>query len=93
MILQVFCVYDCKAEAYMQPFFFQGRGQAIRAFTDLANDKSTSVGSHPADYTLFQIGDFNDSSAELGSITHNNLGNALEFVQLPDPVPDLFKKE
>ena len=60
MQLKVFTVYDSKAEAYMQPFYMQTTGQALRAFEDTVNDPDHQFHKHPADFTLFELGIFND---------------------------------
>jgi len=59
-MLKVFCVYDDKAKAYLPPFFLPEMGMATRAFADAINDKSHAFGRHPADYTLFCCGTFDD---------------------------------
>lgn len=79
MILQIFSIFDSKAEAYMPPFFFNARGQAIRAFEDLANDNSSSINNHPGDFTLYHIGSFDDVTAELEIKNHTSLGCAIEL--------------
>ena len=80
MILKIFSVYDAKAEAYIQPMFFHSRGQAIRAFTDTANDPSSQLCRHAGDFTLFELGDFDDSTGIVQMAEHaSNLGKALEF--------------
>lgn len=63
MILKIFAVYDSKAEAYMPPFFMTSRGQAMRSFGDTADDPSTQLHKHPLDFTLFELGDFDDVNA------------------------------
>lgn len=68
MILNVYAIYDLKAECFGTPFFFPQDGQAGRAFADLAQDKRTSVGLHPEDYRLFRIGTFNDHNAKLSPL-------------------------
>lgn len=79
MLLHAYCVFDSKAEAYMAPFFFQTNGQAIRAFSDLANNKSSTVAQHPEDFTLFSIGFFNDEDGSLEPEVHHSLGTAIEY--------------
>lgn len=80
MVLKVFCVRDQKTEAYMQPFFMKTKGEAIRAWSDTVSDKQTQFNKHPEDFTLFEIGEYNDDNGIL--IPHQalvSLGNALEF--------------
>lgn len=78
MIKKVFSVYDEKSEAYLQPFYLDTVGQAIRAITDCVNDNNHAFCRHTADYTLFQLGEFDDSC---GSFTDNrkSLGSLVEF--------------
>lgn len=83
MKLKVFAIYDSKAEAYMQPFMMQTRGQAIRSFSDLVNDGKSQLNKHPEDFTLFEIADFEDQKGIYTPLkTHASCGIAIEFVQL-----------
>lgn len=81
MILKAFSVYDSKAQAYFAPFFFPHLGQAIRAFMELANDQSTQVGRHPADFHLIELGEFDDATGTLTPGQLQNHGPAASFVQ------------
>lgn len=82
MILKIFTVYDSKVEAYAQPFLMQSKGAALRAFSDTANDKSTQYNKHPGDFTLFEIGEYDDSNAKLKNYEVKvNLGQANEFIK------------
>ena len=77
---KVFAVYDSKVEAYLSPFIMQTRGQALRAFTDTVNDPNTNFFKHPEDYTLFEIGDWDEQSGSY--VMHpakTSLGVAIEF--------------
>lgn len=81
MILKVFCVFDSKVEAYMAPFFLRSKGEAIRAFSDMAKDNNTNVGRYPDDFSLFELGEYDDSSAKFTMLnTPYSLGVASEFV-------------
>lgn len=81
MIVKIFSVYDSKVEAYIQPFFMQSRGQAIRAFGDTAGDQTTNIGKHPADFTLFELGEFDDSNASfVMHPTPISIGVAIELL-------------
>ena len=80
MIQKIYTVYDSKLEAYMQPFFMQSKGQAVRAFTDSVNDPSTQFNKHPEDFTLFELGEYDDSTGKVSNLpTPNSLGVALEY--------------
>lgn len=78
MIKKVFTVYDEKSNAYLQPFFLDTVGQAIRAITDCVNDDNHSFCRHTGDYTLFLLGEFDDSTATFTD-TKKSLGSLVEF--------------
>lgn len=80
MVSKVYTVYDSKVEAYMQPFLMQTKGQAIRAFSDSVNDESTQFFKHPEDFTLFEIGEYDDASGVYKMHDARiSLGVAIEF--------------
>lgn len=79
MQLRAFSVYDSKTEVYGPPMFFLTRGQAVRSFSDAANDEKAEFSRHAADYTLFEIGSFDQAAGSLLPITPVAVGNALTF--------------
>lgn len=87
MITKVFAIYDGKAGAFMSPFCQPAVGLAVRMFTDLVADEKTTVCRYPSDFTLFQIGEFDDGKGVLAPLEpHLNLGLASAFV---DPMKGL----
>ena len=79
MILKMFTVYDSKIEAYLQPFYMQSTGAALRAFEDTCKDENSQFNQHPGDFTLFEVGTFDDQTCRIQ--THDakiNLGCAIE---------------
>jgi len=81
MKLLVFSVYDAKAEAFMRPFFAPTRGLAIRSFRDGVNAGGEEpLAKHPEDYTLYEVGSFDEGSGELVSLEPRfSLGLASTF--------------
>ena len=86
MILKAFAIYDEKSESYSPPFFQQATGLATRMFQDLANDNQSRISKHPTDFTLYQIGTFDDHSAVLTSDQPVFLGKASEFIESHIPL-------
>lgn len=78
MIKKVFTIFDEKSEAYLQPFFLDTTGQAIRAITDCINDPNHQFSRHTSDYTLFQIAEYDDSKGIFTESRHL-IGSLLEF--------------
>jgi len=89
MILKMFTVYDSKAEAYLRPFYMNTKGEAIRLFTDMANDQNHQFFKHPEDYTLFELGDYEDTNGSFDLCkTPMAIGKALEFKTQREMFPD-----
>lgn len=65
MKLLIFSVHDTMVQAFMPPFSARAQGEAVRMFTDLANDHKTNVGMHPMDFCLYQIGEFDDHAGRI----------------------------
>lgn len=63
MLHKVFSVFDSKTGFFCPPFFLKARGEALRSFADTAQGKDTLISSHPEDFSLFELGEFDDSSA------------------------------
>lgn len=79
MKTKIFAVYDSAVGCYMQPFFMQSKGQAIRAWMDTVNDPKTQFHAHPADFTLFELGDYDEETGILTNLPAKlSLGTALE---------------
>lgn len=82
MKLKVFAVFDSAAEAYLQPFFVQTVGQALRSFSDAVQSEGHAFNKHAADYTLFQIGEYDESVGRLEPLAVlQPLGNAIEYLK------------
>ncbi|WNK12661.1 MAG: nonstructural protein [Microvirus sp.] len=86
MRLKAFALLDTKVSAFHTPFFMAHTGHAIRACGELGADLSTTVGRHPADFILYEIGEFDDSRGSL--LPHDlpiNLGPVLAFIPQRSP--------
>lgn len=56
----VCAVLDAAAECYSNPFFSANKAVGIRDFHYACQDKSTSLGRNPEDYSLWYLGEFDD---------------------------------
>lgn len=95
MKIEIFSVYDSKAEAYLTPFFLATKGLAIRSFTQAINDVKHQFAMYPADYTLFHLGTYDDSKGSFDILEAKvNLGSGLEYKSvsefLPEEVDNIF---
>jgi len=64
-MIKIFSIFDKKACAYMQPFYFTSTPEALRALDDICNDSNSRINKHPADYALYLLGSFDDKSGEI----------------------------
>lgn len=55
-------VRDEKADCYAHPFFVPAIGIGLRMFEDWSKDKTTAVGLHPEDYSIFRVGSYDQVS-------------------------------
>lgn len=62
MMLEVFAIFDNKARAFNQPFYFPTVEVAQRAFRTVTNDETSQIHKSPADYELFHLGRFDDAT-------------------------------
>lgn len=65
MVLKLFCVYDSKAGYYDKPFLMRSTGEAIRGWENIVNDASTQFNKNPEDFTLFELGTYDDSTGRI----------------------------
>lgn len=74
MILQIFAIYDSKAQAFAQPFFCPNREIALRYFSNGANDPTLQLCKNSEDFTLHHLGEWDDGTA---SFSLNNASVAV----------------
>lgn len=80
MILKMFAIHDSKAEAFLRPFFMNTTGLAIRAMEESMQGGQEPWCKFPTDFTLFEIGFFDDSLGETDMLsTKINLGLLSSF--------------
>lgn len=87
MIYQVYAVRDDKAACFAPPFFMQRDGQAVRAFSDAVNDRSTMLSRHPGDYQLYCLGRYDDNTGQFENELPRLIGAARDFLDArPGPL-------
>ncbi|QCQ84947.1 nonstructural protein [Blackfly microvirus SF02] len=93
MRLHMYAVFDKAVGAYMQPFFLRSRGEALRSFQDACSDGKSNFCTHPEDYVLFFVGEYDDKD---GSFTLPpdpvKVVSALECSIVSDPPFEVSQK-
>jgi len=81
VVKKLYSVKDVKSGLFNAPLMFVTKGEAIRGFSQAANDKGTMVGKYPEDFALYELGEFNEESAKITVYdTPYHLGNASDFI-------------
>lgn len=81
MKLKMFSIHDVKVGAYMNPFFARSSGEAERMFAAAVADKDSNFAKFPEDYTLFEVGSWDDQTAGIDFLpTPHPLCKAVQFL-------------
>ena len=81
MIQFIYTIHDSKALAFLPPFYLHNKNMAQRSFGDAVNDIETQFNKHPEDYSLWEIGEFDDQTGEIIYYTpHHALGSGLDYI-------------
>lgn len=83
MRLFIITLHDSAAEAFHAPLFFPAIGQAERWFRDeiASGGADSQVAKHPEDFTLYLLGGFESSTAEIVTETPRILMRGLDVMQ------------
>lgn len=92
MIIKIYAVLDKATGAFMQPFFSQSNGAAIRSLTDAVNDYSHPFAKHSSDYSLYFLGEFDDTTGMFATNDPVRLASAHELILSEVVSPGVFKK-
>lgn len=88
--MNIYWIYDVKAEAYTGPYKFPTKAFAIRSFQETVNQAGTDFNKHPEDYTLFETGTCDERTASI--VDHKAkipLGTALDYLNQEQERPAL----
>jgi len=61
--MKVVSVYDSAAAVYSNPVYAVSKGAALRSFMDAVADPNSAFAKHPEHYSLFDLGEFDESTA------------------------------
>lgn len=64
MIWVMFAVKDSAIDAFNRPFCAHTTATAIRSFTDEVNRQGSEMNSHPEDYSLHDLGTWDDGNGK-----------------------------
>lgn len=74
----IISVYDKKTAIFERPFTVRHIGEAIREWDVVRKDPQTKFGKNPEDFSLHQIGYYDDSKGQFENITpHTHLADGV----------------
>jgi len=82
MKMQMYVIFDSKSEVYNKPFYQLNHQVARRTAYDLRHAKDTDINRHPADYSLFHIGEYDDTTAQIDLLAAPKV--LLTFIEIPE---------
>ena len=84
MLLYIVAVRDSAADAFGRPFVVSTLGLATRSFIDEVANPDSAFHSHPSDYTLYELGSFDDNTGKFVSLeSPRQIMRGLEAVTPP----------
>lgn len=85
MKLQIFSIFDEKAQAYNSPQYLQHKGEAIRMLQTTMDNKDSMLSKYPQDFSLYCIGDYDDNLGKIsGKIEPELVIRATELLATKD---------
>lgn len=68
MKYKIVSIRDDAVQAFGQPMFMVALGQATRGFADEVNNESGPMGKHPSDYSLYELGSYDDETGKFENL-------------------------
>lgn len=62
---KIFSIRDTKGEFYSPPFYKHQTAEAIRDFTQAANDPQSTISKFPEDFDLFELGTYDNLTGKI----------------------------
>lgn len=69
MKVRMFAIRDTKTEIFHPPFYAHNEGHALRLVTDMAANPQSTLHSHPSDFSICEVGSFDDQTGVVEGMT------------------------
>lgn len=80
MMLKMYSVFDSAVQGFERPFAARSHGEVLREFTDMLAEGKSKFAKNPHDFTIYYIGDFNDSTGVLDCFPKVSIGVMSELI-------------
>lgn len=90
MLFTVFSIFDSAIKTWLPPMYARNKGEMLRNFADAVQDANSKLAKHPGDYSLFELGTFDDDKCIFDMLKAPvRLCLALDFVKQDQVVADI----
>ena len=82
MLMKIFGIYDTGVSTWKPPMFCRSKGEILRWWTEIVNNRETEIAKHPMDFVLFELGSWDDDKCKFSLLsTHVSVGIAIEYLK------------
>lgn len=74
----LYAIRDSKSELFTRPYGFHNDGMAMRSFEAAVAGADDPMSAHPEDYTLYKVGEYDDSNGILRGMDPERVITGLE---------------
>lgn len=78
-IFKVYALRDVRTEAFHRPMFLQNDAVLDRSIRDAMEDEHNLLCTHPEDYQVYRLGEFDDSNGKLAAIPPEHMFNVIDL--------------
>lgn len=76
---KLFTIRDAKVGVYRTVMYHVHVGDALRTFQEMANDPQCNIAKYPDDFSLYQVGEFDEDSGQIEPMAPKFYGTGSEF--------------
>ena len=80
MKLKVYAMFDAVSAVFTRPVFLNTVAEARRGFTAEAVNPESPVGKNPEDYSIYEIGEYDDTNGYIQGMSPQRVYTGLEAV-------------
>lgn len=93
----IYAIRDKKMGTHFPPMYASHITELTRALTEIVNNSEHQFGKYSTDFELYQLGEFNEQTAEIKFTKTNQATLEIESLNKPEFIMDLsqlkYKKE
>ena len=80
MIVKLYAVLDQASGVYDGPVPAQSDQLALRNFGDMCKNPDSAIGKHPSDFSLWNVGTWNDATGEIVTEGKTCIAYAIDLI-------------